>query len=289
MADSPYVGATSGGDAERFDDDAGLLDEALERADRAERALARAQGSFAMTIGQLVIDAGQSPRRMLALPFTLLRMRRSRRAQRAGRPQASSEPFTLPARDLTLTSNPTRVLLPRRVATSDARPSLVVVAPPVVVEALRAAAHVSVAAPHDAAALVRALDPDAVVVHAHAGAPGSAWYPLGEPGEAVRERVLVDVRDACRRLGRPIVLLHDPVFAPGLDPFAATCDLVLDIAVDDTSAPAIIAAASTATATGPSSRSQISSASRIKSATNETFPRDSADLIREADEIWGRP
>ena len=68
---------------------------------------------------------------------------------------------------------------------------------------------------------------------------GSRVLKLKKP---VRERVLVEVRDACRRLGRPIVLLHDPVFAPGLDPFAATCDLVLDLTADDTEAPTIVAA-----------------------------------------------
>lgn len=238
MNDAEFHDAAPDGDADLLES----LADARERADRAERALARAQGSFAMTVGQLVIDAGQSPRRMLALPFSLLRMRRSRRAQRAGRPPASADSIVLPPRDLTLMSNPTRVLLPRRVATADARPSLVVIAPPGVIAALRIEAHVSAAAPQDAGSLVRALDPDAVVVHARTGVPGSAWYPLGEPGEAVRERVLVEVRDACRRIGRPIVLLHDPVFAPGLDPFAATCDLVLDLTADDTAAPAIVAA-----------------------------------------------
>lgn len=206
-----------------------LLREAQQRADQAERSLARAQGSLAMTVGQLVVDAGQSPRRLATLPFTLLRIRRSRRAQRARQPKPSRELVMLQPRDLSLSINAERILLPRRVVVTDTRPSLVVIGPQAFVDALRAVAHVSVAVPHDAAALVRSLDPDAVVVHAHAGAPGTPWYPLGEPGEARRESLLVDVREVCHRLGRPIVLLRDRVHAPGLDPFAETCDLVIEL------------------------------------------------------------
>ncbi len=228
--------------------DMDLLDELRAARDQAERALARAERSLAMQVGQLVIDAGQSPGRLFALPFTLLRMRRSRRtrrsrwASRVGLARGGVEPVVLAARDLSLTRHPTRLLLPRRVVTTDGRLSLVVVGPPDIVEALGAEAHVSMAAPHGADTLVRTLDPDAVVVHCHAGRPGSAWYPLGEPGEAVREDVLIKMRDTCRSLGRPILLVHDPVSAPGLDAFAATCDLVLDLLVDDTTAPAIVAA-----------------------------------------------
>lgn len=244
MAESPEADGDESTDGIGFGEDADLedlLEEALARADQAERALTRAQGSFAMTVGQLVIDAGQSPRQLLALPFTLLRMRRSRRATRASRPASSDAPVVLTPRDRSLTSSPSRVLLPRRAVTSDDRPSVVMIAPAPVVDSWRERAHASLALPHDASGLVRAIDPDAVVVHAHAGAPVSPWYPLGEPGEAVRERCLVAVRDTCRRLGRPIVLLHDPVRAPGLDPFAQTCDLVLDITVDDVTPAAVIA------------------------------------------------
>jgi len=209
------------------------LEAAQDRAAQAERALARVQGSFTMAVGQLVIDAGQSPRRMLALPFALLRMRRSRRslrAQRASRPVSS---FTPRPRDASLAVNAERVLLPRRALTSDARISLVVVGPSGFRASLAARAHVSAAMPQDAVALVRTLDPDAVLVHAGVGEPGSPWFALGDPGEAVRERVLVAVRDECRRLGRPIVLLADPVAAPGLAAFAETCTRILDVADSD--------------------------------------------------------
>ena len=268
--------------ADGFDQQDELM-QAIERADRAERALARAQGSFTMTVGQLVIDAGQSPRQLLALPFTLLRMRRSRRAMRAQRRPGESESAPLTPRDVTLLGNPTRVLLPRRTVTTDTRPSIVMIAPPQVVDAWRADAHVSVALPHDATALARAIDPDAFVVHTQAGAPGSPWHPLGEPGEAARERILVAVRETCGQLGRPLVLLHDPVHAPGLDPFASTCDLVLDMTVDDVAPASVLARIRALDAAAP----QISSASRLKSATNRTSDRESADLSREADEIGG--
>ena len=209
------------------------LREADARADQAERALARLQGSFTMTVGQLVIDAGQSPRRLLMLPFVLLRMRRNRRALRAMKASRPAKEPKVQLKDSSLGTNPGRLLLPRRVVTLDERPSYVVIGTPRLAGLLQPHAHVSAALPHDALGLVRALDPDAVIVHAHAGRENAAWTPLGEPGEAVRESVLVSVRDMCRKLGRPIVLLNDPVSAPGLAPFAATCDVVLDVAEED--------------------------------------------------------
>ena len=205
------------------------LQQANLRADQAERHLARLQGSFTMTVGQLVIDAGQSPRRLMALPFTLLRMRRNRRALRARRSRPPTEESPIPLRDSGLGTNPGRLLLPRRVVTRDRRPSYVIIGPPRLSSLLDQRAHVSVALPHDAPGLVRALDPDAVIVHAHAGKEDGPWVPLGEPGEAVRESVLVAVRELCRTLGRPIVLVHDPTNAPGLTPFAGTCDGVVDV------------------------------------------------------------
>ena len=209
------------------------LREADSRADQAERQLARLQGSFTMTVGQLVIDAGQSPRRLMMLPFTLLRMRRNRRALRAMKASEPTKELKVPLRDSGLGANPSRLLLPRRAVTVDERPSYVIIGPPGLAKALQPHAHVSAALPHDAPGLVRALDPDAVIVHAHAGHDDGPWAPLGEPGEAVRESVLVAVRDMCRKLGRPIVLIHDPTSAPGLTPFADTCDLVVDVGEEE--------------------------------------------------------
>jgi hypothetical protein len=205
------------------------LQEAQVRAAQAERALARLQGSLTTQVGQLVIDAGQSPARLIALPFALVRMRRSRRQLRRRRSAQPVLSVDVAPRDVSLRWNAERLLLPRRTVTRDDRPTLVVIAPEPVAQALAARAHVSIAMPHDAASLVRSLDPDAVIVHAHAGPPGSPWFPLGTPGEAVRERSLIELRDVCRRLGRPIVLLSDPITAPGLTAFAETCDRDIDV------------------------------------------------------------
>ena len=167
---------------ESFGHEADMADaiaSANERAERAELALARARGSLPMTIGQLVIDAGQSPKRLLALPFILLRIRKSRRAGRS-RLAARPEPaVVMSGRDVGLSSNPARVLTPRRTVTTDDRPSIIAIAPPEVIDALRGFAHVSQAWPHDAVELVRVLDPDGVIVHAHAGQRGTPWFPLG--------------------------------------------------------------------------------------------------------------
>lgn len=218
------------------------LTEADARADQAERALVRLQGSFTMTVGQLVIDAGRSPRRMMMLPFTLLRMRRNRRALRATTPREAAKEVKVLLRDTGLGVRPGRLLLPRRLVTLDERPSYVVIGPARLASLLHPYAHVSEALPHNAPELVRALDPDAVIVHAHAGHHAGAWAPLGEPGEAVRESVLIAVRDMCRRLGRPIALVHDPATAPGLTPFAATCDLVIEVG-DEAQLPVLLAKA----------------------------------------------
>ena len=222
-------------------DMADVIASANERAERAELALARTQGSLPMTVGQLVIDAGQSPKRLLALPFTLLRIRKSRRAGRS-RLAARPEPaVVMSGRDAGLSTNPARVLTPRRTVTTDDRPSIIAIAPPEVIDALRGFAHVSQAWPHDAVELVRVLDPDGVIVHAHAGQPGTPWFPLGEPGEAVRERTLLEIRAMCERLGRPLLIVTDPSHAPGLTEFARGCDRSINVS-DATSAERLIAA-----------------------------------------------
>jgi hypothetical protein len=100
---------------------------------------------------------------------------------------------------------------------------------------------VSQAWPHDAVELVRALDPDGVIVHAHVGQPGTPWFPLGEPGEAVRERTLLEIRAMCERLGRPLLMVTDPSRAPGLTAFARGCDRSINVS-DATSAEGLIAA-----------------------------------------------
>lgn len=205
------------------------LREANARAEQAERSLARMQASFQMTVGQLVIDAGQSPRKLLKLPFTLLRMRRNRRSMRATKARRSTSESTDRSKDNRLSTNPGGLLLPRRVVTADRRPSYLVIGPPGLTRALDPHAHVSACLPHNAIELTRALNPDAVIIHAHAGHDGGAWAPLGEPGEAMRESVLLEVREMCASLGRPVVVVHDPTIAPGLTPFASTCDFVIQI------------------------------------------------------------
>lgn len=217
------------------------LEAAHERAERAELALARAQGSLPMTVGQLVIDSAQSPTRLLALPFTLLRIRKSRRARRSRLAERSEPAVVMSGRDAGLSTSPARVLTPRRTVTTDDQPSIIAIAPPEVIDALGDFAHVSQAWPHDAVELVRVLDPDGVIVHAHAGQPGTPWFPLGEPGEAVRERTLLEIRAMCGRLGRPLLMVTDPSRAPGLTEFARGCDRSINVS-DATSAEGIIAA-----------------------------------------------
>jgi hypothetical protein len=144
-------------------------------------------------------------------------------------------------RDVGLSTNPARVLTPRRTVTTDDRPSIIAIAPPEVIDAFGGFAHVSQAWPHDAVELVRALDPDGVIVHAHVGQPGTPWFPLGEPGEAVRERTLLEIRAMCERLGRPLLIVTDPSCAPGLTEFARGCDRSINVS-DATSAQRLIAA-----------------------------------------------
>jgi hypothetical protein len=144
-------------------------------------------------------------------------------------------------RDAGLSTSPARVLTPRRTVTTDDRPSIIAIAPPEVIDALGGFAHVSQAWPHDAVKLVQVLDPDGVIVHAHAGQPGTPWFPLGEPGEAVRERTLLEIRAMCERLGRPLLMVTDPSRAPGLTAFARGCDRSINVS-DATSAEGLIAA-----------------------------------------------
>jgi hypothetical protein len=222
-------------------DTADAIEAANNRAKRAELALARTQSSLPMTVGQLVIDAGQSPKRLLALPFTLLRIRKSRRTRRSRLAKRPQPAVVMSGRDAGLSTNPARVLTPRRTVTTDDRPSIIAIAPPEVIDALREFAHVSQAWPHDAVELVRVLDPDGVIVHAHAGQPGTPWFPLGQPGEAVRERTLLEIRAMCERSGRPLLIVTDPSHAPGLTEFARGCYRSINVS-DATSAENLIAA-----------------------------------------------
>jgi hypothetical protein len=72
------------------------------------------------------------------------------------------------------------------------------------------------------------------------GQPGTPWFPLGEPGEAVRERTLLEIRAMCKRLGRPLLIVTDPSCAPGLTEFARGCDRSINVS-DATSAQSLIA------------------------------------------------
>ena len=203
------------------------LRQAEARADRAERELERTKRSASYVVGNLMVRAAKDPRRLLTLPRDLWRIWRLRGARRGAPPARSGAIRTRDIVDL----DAARLLIPR-LATAPAGRGLSIAG------ALGAAtargwspyAAVSVALPHDGAALIEALDPDVVIIDTSASLPGEAWAHLGNPAAVDRLQAAAAMVDAAHALGRPAVLLRmtPPAHTAFLSGLAARCDLVVD-------------------------------------------------------------
>jgi hypothetical protein len=84
--------------------------------------------------------------------------------------------------------------------------------------------------PHEAAALVEAVDPDIVIIDTSASLPGESWAHLGDPAAVDRLLAAGALVDAAHALGKPAVLLRmtPPSHTALLDGLAHRCDVVLD-------------------------------------------------------------
>lgn len=198
--------------------------QAVERAERAERELARTRQSAAYVVGSLLVKAARDPRRLLRLPRDLWRIWRLRRHRRAASPSRAPTGGRV---DLSAT----RLLLPRLgAAPPDGSLSIVGALSEATARAWSPYASVSAALPHEAAALVHAVDPDVVVIDTSASLSGESWAHLGDPAGVDRLLAARALVDAAHDMGRPVVMLRmtPPSHTVFLDRLAARCDLVVD-------------------------------------------------------------
>jgi hypothetical protein len=218
-----------GGEVERTTSGARLMSElrqAQARADRAERELDRTKRSAAYVVGDLLVRAAKDPRRLLTLPRDMWRTWRLRRSRRAT--AASTSPVrTRQVLDL----DAARLLVPRIATVAPGRGlSIAGAIASATARGWSPYAAVSPALPHEAAALVEAIDPDIVVIDTSSALPGEAWTHLGDPAAADRLLAAGALVDAAHALGRPAVLLRmtSPAHTAYLDALARRCDLVVD-------------------------------------------------------------
>jgi len=203
------------------------LRQAQARAERAERELARTRQSAAYVVGDLMVRAAKEPRRLLTLPRDLWRVWRLRRHRRP-----VARPATTAARTREVVDRDgQRLLIPRLACAPTGRSlSLAGAMSRATVRAWSPYASVSPALPHEAVALVEAIDPDVVVIDTSAALPGESWAHLGNPAAVDRLLAAGALVDAAHAQNRPVVMLRmtPPSHTAFLDGLAARCDLVVD-------------------------------------------------------------
>lgn len=229
MTDEMPLELGPSGDIERTTSGARLMSElrqAQARADRAERELDRTKRSAAYVVGDLLVRAAKDPRRLVLLPRDLWRTWRLRRGRRSA-PRPAAQARTRDVLDL----DAARLLVPR-IATVPATKGMSIAGAigSATARGWSPYAAVSTALPHEAAALVEAIDPDIVIIDTSAGLPGQSWSHLGSPAAVDRLLAAGALVDAAHSLGRPAVLLRmtSPAHTAYLDALARRCDLVVD-------------------------------------------------------------
>lgn len=199
------------------------------QAQRAHRDVERVRTSTSYVIGAMLVAAAKDPRRLILLPRDMWRLWRLRKARRRRGLTTPAAPSRASRQEL-LDFEAARLLLPRVSSRAD-RPFAIAGA----LSSSTALAWAPYAAvtrlmPHNAADLVRDVDPDIVVIESAAGRPDEDWAHLGNPAAVDREAAALALIDAARERGRPVVLLRNT--APGhtvfLRDLAARCDLVVD-------------------------------------------------------------
>ena len=230
MTAEPLTAEDSEGAVERSTGGARLMSElrqAQARADRAERELERTKRSASYVVGNLLVQAAKDPRRLVMLPRDLWRIWRLRKSRRAAPPTRGAAVRTRDVLDL----DAARLLIPRIAAVAPGRGlSIAGAIGSATARGWAPYAALSSALPHEAAALVEAIDPDVVVIDTSASLPGESWSHLGDPAAVDRLLAAGALVDAAHALGRPVVLLRmtPPSHTAFLDGLAARCDLVVD-------------------------------------------------------------
>lgn len=205
---------------------------AQERAERAERQLARVENSTSMRVGRRMVEAAKSPRSSATLPRDVWRMWKLRSQRRKG--AAPNAPVQKAAsglhRDSTNAATGSQLLNPRfGMVAPLGQLSIVAVTSDSTAATLAAYAAVTRVRPHDAARIMTMVDADLVLIDTAAAQAPSSWAHLGDPSATDRERALLELIDVAHSQGRPVVLVRsgDPSRSASLHALAERCDLVL--------------------------------------------------------------
>ncbi|MCX6421778.1 MAG: hypothetical protein NT180_05355 [Actinobacteria bacterium] len=205
---------------------------AHDRADRAERQLARIENSTSMRVGRRMVEAAKSPKSSATLPRDVWRMwklRSQRRRGTAPKPLVQ-EPTSGPHRDSMNAATGSQLLHPRfGMVAPLGQLSIVAVTSDSTAATLAAYAAVTRVRPHDAAQIMSMVDADLVLIDTAAAQAPSSWAHLGDPSATDRERALLELIDVAHSQGRPVVLVRsgDPSRSASLHALAERCDLVL--------------------------------------------------------------
>lgn len=204
--------------------------QAVTRAQRAEADANRVRSSTKFQVGDLLVKAARSPQRLLTLPRDVLRLYRLRKHRRTQPPAADLDTSLGRARRSDYSDElAARLLLPRISEQPSLPLSVAGVLDPFTAHQWRHVAALTSVMPHDAATLIRDVDPDVVVIDTSASRPSEAWSHLGDPAATDRALAARDLITAAKSLGRPVMLLRSRNDGAGFDSIGALCDLVVDL------------------------------------------------------------
>ena len=205
---------------------------AHDRAERAERQLARIEASTSMRVGRRMVEAAKNPSSTATLPRDVWRMWKLRSQRRKGvSPKSPAEKAASGThRDATNAATGSQLLNPRfGMVAPLGQLSIVAVTSDSTAATLAAYAAVTRVLPHDAAQIMAMVDADLVLIDTAASQAPSSWSHLGDPSATDREGALLELIDVAHSQGRPVVLVRsgDPSRSASLHALAERCDLVL--------------------------------------------------------------
>lgn len=212
--------------------------QAVARAKRAEADATRVRASTKFLVGDLLVQAARRPRRLLLLPRDLIRLYRLRGHRRTQAATAIEEGGAGRARRSDYSDEiAARLLLPRVGAQPRMPLAIAGALDPLTSAQWRGIAAVTDVLPHDAAMLIRDVDPDVVVIDTASSGPFGTWAHLGDPAATDRALAARDLITAAKGLGRPVMLLRSRHDSAGFDTIGASCDIVVDLPGSTTGKP----------------------------------------------------
>lgn len=199
------------------------------RAQNFEAEARRVRASTKYQVGDLLVRAAKSPRKLFLLPRDLWRLYRLRKHRRTVAEETPSE-ITRARRSELSNEHAARLLLPRMAEAPEFPVAVGGAIATFTAHAWHTYAAVTNVLPHDAASLIGEADPDIVILDTAASSAGEAWSNLGNPAATDRAFAALDLVTMARERGRPVVLLRQtpPGHTAGLEGITQRCDLVVD-------------------------------------------------------------